>query len=57
MTLNPANREGLSQGEAKFLQIIEEFGWHAMTVAPREGEEGDLFAYSTGFFIRSVTPR
>jgi hypothetical protein len=57
MTLNPANREGLSQGEAKFLQIIEEFGWHVMTVSPREGEEGDLFAYSTGFFIRSVTPR
>jgi hypothetical protein len=50
MTLDPANRDGLSPGDAKFLKIIEEFGWHIMTVAPRLGEDGDLWAYSTGFF-------
>jgi hypothetical protein len=50
MTLNPANRQGLSKVDAKFLRIIEEFGWHVMTVAPRVDEEGDIFAYSSGLF-------
>jgi hypothetical protein len=48
MTLDPSRREGLSAGDVKFLQIIEKFGWHVMTVAPRVGEEGDLWGYSTG---------
>lgn len=50
MTLNPASREDLSHVEAEFLQIIEEFGWHVMTVAPRKGEEGNLFACSSRLF-------
>jgi hypothetical protein len=50
MTLNPSKRAGLPPVDAKFLEIIEKFGWHVMSVAPRLGEEGDLWAYSTGLF-------
>jgi Domain of unknown function (DUF4262) len=50
MTLNPSERAGLPPGDAKFLEIIEKFGWHVMSVAPRVGEEGHLWAYSTGLF-------
>ena len=50
MTLNPSKRDGFSQADAKFLEIIEKYGWHVMTVAPRAGEDGDLWAYSTGLY-------
>jgi hypothetical protein len=50
VVLDPKNRHGLPAGDAKFLEIVEKFGWHVMTVAPRTGEEGDLFAYSTGLY-------
>jgi hypothetical protein len=50
MTLDPSKRDGLSPVDTKFLQIIEEFGWHVMTVAPRVGEDGDVWAYSTGLY-------
>lgn len=50
MVLDPSEREGFSAADAKFLQIIEEFGWHVMRVAPDRGEEGDSFAYSTGLY-------
>jgi hypothetical protein len=29
------NREGFDKGDAKFLEIIDKFGWHAMNVASR----------------------
>jgi hypothetical protein len=50
LTLDPSKRNGLSLVDAKFLEIIEKFGWHVMTVAPRVGEDGDLWAYSTGLY-------
>ena len=50
MTLDPSKRDGLPPVDAKFLESIEEFGWHVMTVAPRAGEDGDLWAYSTGLY-------
>jgi len=50
MTLDPSKRDGLSPVDAKFLQIIEEYGWHVMTVAPRVGDDGALWAYSTGLY-------
>jgi len=45
MTLNPSKRDGLSQVDAKFLETIEKYGWHVMTVAQRAAEDGDLWAY------------
>ena len=50
MTLNPSKRDGFSQADAKFLEIVEKYGWHVMTVAPRPGEDSDLWAYSTGLY-------
>jgi Domain of unknown function (DUF4262) len=56
MTLDPKNREGFDPGDAKFLEIIDKFGWHVMSVAPRVGEDGDIFSYSTGLFLRLRHP-
>ena len=50
MTLDPSKRDGLPPGDAEFLKIIDDYGWHVMTVAPRVGEEGHLWAYSTGLY-------
>jgi Domain of unknown function (DUF4262) len=50
MTLDPSKRDGLPPADAKFLQIIEEYGWHVMTVAPRVGDDAALWAYSTGLY-------
>lgn len=50
MTLDLSKRDGLCAADAKFLQIIAEYGWHVMTVVPRVGEEGTLWAYSTGLY-------
>ena len=56
MALNPANREGLPAADAKFLEIIEHFGWHVMTVALRAGEDGNVWAYSTGLYYTYQHP-
>ena len=56
MTLDPKNREGLPPTDAKFLANIEEHGWAIMKVAPRVGEQGDCFAYSTGLHFRFRQP-
>jgi hypothetical protein len=56
MTLDPKNREGLNAPDAKFLEIVDKYGWHVMTVAPRVGEEVNSFAYSTGLFLRFQQP-
>jgi Domain of unknown function (DUF4262) len=50
MPLDPKKREGLPEDDQKFLRIIDEFGWHVTNVAPRVGEEGDLWSYSTGLY-------
>lgn len=50
MTLDPSAREGLKTADQRFLKIIEEQGWCVTIVAPRVGEEGQLFAYSTGLY-------
>src|SRR5262245_22566632 len=39
-----------------FLRMIDEYGWHVMGVAPRVGEEGDLWSYSTGLYYRFKHP-
>jgi hypothetical protein len=54
MTLDPSKRDGFSQADAKFLEIIEKYGWHVMTVAPRVGEDGDLWVYDGGRFIQRI---
>lgn len=56
MTLDPKSLEGLDPPDAKFLEIIDRFGWHVMSVAPRVGEDGDIFSYSTGLFLRLGQP-
>jgi hypothetical protein len=56
MTLDPKNREGLPPVDAKFLANIEEHGWAVVKVAPRLGEQGDCFAYSTGLYFRLGQP-
>jgi Domain of unknown function (DUF4262) len=50
MALDLDNTNGLRPEAVKFLQIVKKFGWNVTTVAPRVGEEGNLFSYSTGLF-------
>src|ERR1700682_4089538 len=56
--LNPAKREGVSPADAKFLEIIEKYGWHVMSVAPRLNSDckEEWFSYSTGLFFRFGQP-
>ncbi len=56
MPLDPKKRDGLKKGDQEFLRIIDEFGWHVMSVAPRKGGEGDLFSYSTGLYYHFQHP-
>ena len=56
MPLDPKKLEGHTEGDQEFLRIIDEFGWHVMSVAPRVGEEGDLWSYSTGLFYHYKHP-
>jgi hypothetical protein len=48
MALDLDKTDGLPPVDKKFLEIVKKFGWHVMTVAPRKGEEGSAFSYSTG---------
>ncbi|HJX84177.1 MAG TPA: DUF4262 domain-containing protein [Candidatus Angelobacter sp.] len=50
MPLDPKKRGDQKGFDQEFLRIIDEFGWHVMSVAPRKDEEGDLFSYSTGLY-------
>jgi hypothetical protein len=56
MTLNPKNREGFDSKDSKFLEIIDKYGWHVMNVAPRVGEGGVVFSYSTGMYFHYKQP-
>jgi len=54
--LDPKQRNGFPPGDMKFLEIIDKFQWHVMSVAPRIGEGGESFSYSTGLFMRFKHP-
>jgi hypothetical protein len=54
MPIDPKKLEGYKEFDQKFLKIIDEFGWHVMSVAPRTDQEVDLWSYSTGLFYHSV---
>jgi hypothetical protein len=58
MVLNPKQAEGLSEGERKFLSIIDQYGWHVMHIAPRENSEDEQlwWSYSTGLFFHYQHP-
>jgi Domain of unknown function (DUF4262) len=56
MTLDPKSRSGLNFADAKFLANIEQHGWVVTKVAPRVGDTGDSFAYSTGLYLRFGQP-
>jgi hypothetical protein len=51
MTLDPKKREGLDPRDAKFLELVDKYGWHVMNVAPRVSEGRNAFSYSTGIFF------
>jgi len=42
MPIDPKKLEGRQEFDQKLLKIIDEFGWHVMSVAPRTGQEGDF---------------
>jgi Domain of unknown function (DUF4262) len=56
--LDYKNREGFDLGDAKFLEIIEKFGWHVMSVCPRKDsiDQQEWFSYSTGLFAQFQRP-
>jgi hypothetical protein len=56
MPLDPKKLEDHNDFDQKFLRIIDEFGWHVMSVAPRVNEEGELWSYSTGLFYHYKHP-
>jgi uncharacterized protein DUF4262 len=56
--LDPKNRDGLKPGDAGFLEIIDKYGWHVMSVTPRVDSDDapEWFSYSTGLFMRLQHP-
>lgn len=56
--LDPSKRSGFSSADAKFLEIIDTFGWHVMSVAPKvdSDDKQEWFSYSTGLFMRFDVP-
>jgi hypothetical protein len=50
--LDPKKRDGYNTGDRRFLEIVDEYGWHVMNVAPRVDsiEKQEWFSYSTGLF-------
>ena len=50
--LDPKKRDGYDAADQKFLKIIDDFGWHVMSVAPRvnSDDEQEWFSYSTGLY-------
>jgi len=50
--LDPTKRDGFDNADAKFLEIIDKFGWHVMSVAPRvdTSDKQEWFSYSTGLY-------
>ena len=50
--LDPTKRDGLEPSDVRFLEIIEKYGWHVMSVAPRtdSDDKQEWFSYSTGLF-------
>lgn len=56
--LNPKNREGLPPVDAQFLEIVDKYGWHVMSVCPRadSDDKQEWFSYSTGLFMRHAHP-
>jgi Domain of unknown function (DUF4262) len=58
MPLDPKKLEGHTEFDQKFLKIIDEHGWHVMSVAPRVEDEsgGDLWSYSTGLYYHYRHP-
>jgi Domain of unknown function (DUF4262) len=56
MPVDLKKRDGLKKVDQDFLRIIDEYGWHVMSVAPRVGEEGDLWSYSTGLYYHFRHP-
>jgi hypothetical protein len=54
--LDYKNREGF--GDAKFLEIVEKFAWHVMSVCPRKDsiDKQEWFSYSTGLFVQFQRP-
>jgi len=56
MPIDPKKLNGHKEFDQKFLKIINEYGWQVMSVAPRVGEEGDLWSYSTGLYYHYKHP-
>ena len=56
--LDPKNRDGLKPADARFLEIIDKYEWHVMSVAPRVDSEDaqEWFSYSTGLYMRFQHP-
>jgi Domain of unknown function (DUF4262) len=56
MPIDPKKLEGHTDFDQKFLKIIDEHGWHIMSVVPRKDDEGDQWSYSTGLFYHYTHP-
>ncbi len=56
MPRDPKQRDGLPEGDRKFLQIIDEYGWHVTKVGLTKGDEGPAWAYSTGLYYKFGHP-
>jgi len=56
--LDPKKRDGLHGADAQFLEIIDQYGWHVMSVAPRaeSKDKQEWFSYSTGIFMQFSHP-
>jgi Domain of unknown function (DUF4262) len=56
MPLDPKKRAGLKKIDEDFLRIIDEHGWHVMSVLPGVDDEGELWSYSTGLYYHYKHP-
>ena len=49
--------DGLSTSDVKFLNIVKDFGWHVMKVAPRVGMKDAFGRTPPGYITRTVIPK
>jgi hypothetical protein len=55
--LDPKKRDGLRKIDQDFLRNIDEYGWHVMSVFPREDDKDKAsWSYSTGFYYHYKHP-
>jgi len=57
VVLDPSKTDGLSTSDVKFLNIVKDFGWHVVKVAPRVATKDTFGLTPQGYITRTVIPK